>query len=188
MTACEETGTVVCLHVGSSSTIPETSPEAPPDTIGVLFFGYAMFYAVDWLYSMIPVRHPDLKICFSEGGIGWVAGLLDRLDHILRYHELYGTWKGIELTPAEVVRRNFWFCAIDDPSGFLQVDRIGAENLLVESDYPHLDSTWPDTQPLLHGHLAHLPDDIVRKITWANASELFRHEVPERVQHDPSAY
>ena len=188
MQACEDTGTVVCLHVGSSSTVPDTSPDAPPDTIGVLFFGYAMFYAVDWLYSMIPVRHPDLRICMSEGGAGWVAGLLDRLDHILRYHQLYGTWTGIDLTPGEVLRRNFRFCAIDDPSAFLQVDRIGAEQLLVESDYPHLDSTWPDTQPLLQRHLAHLDEGTVRSITWENASRLFRHPVPEAVQRDPGQF
>jgi predicted TIM-barrel fold metal-dependent hydrolase len=186
--ACEETGTVLCLHVGSSSTVPDTSPEAPPDTIGVLFFGYAMFHAVDWLYSMIPVRHPDLRICLAEGGIGWVAGLLDRLDHILRYHVLYGTWTGIDATPAEVFRRNFWFCAIDDPSGFLQVERIGSDRLMVESDYPHLDTTWPDTQELVRRHLAHLPADVIARITWANASELFRHPVPAAVVADPEAF
>lgn len=188
MQACEDTGTVVCLHVGSSSTIPETSPDAPPDTIGVLFFAYAMFYAVDWLYSMIPVRHPQLKICLSEGGTGWVAGLLDRLDHILRYHVLYGTWKGIDLTPAEVLQRNFSFCAIDDPSSFLQVDRIGAERLMVEADYPHLDSTWPDTQSLLQRHLAHLPAATIDLICWGNASRIFRHPVPLAIQRDPNAF
>ena len=83
--ACEETETVICLHVGSSSSAPATSTGAPSDTIGVLFFGWAMFAAVDWLYSKIPVRFPDVKICLSEGGIGWVAGLLDRLDHVGRY-------------------------------------------------------------------------------------------------------
>jgi predicted TIM-barrel fold metal-dependent hydrolase len=188
MQACEDTGTVLCLHVGSSSTSPDTSPEAPPDTIGVLFFGYAMFSAVDWLYSMIPVRHPMLRICMSEGGIGWVAGLMDRLNHVLRYQELYGTWDGIDLTPAEVLQRNFSFCAIDDPSGFLQVDKIGPGNLMVESDYPHLDSTWPDTQPLLQSHLANLDAETVRKVTHENAAELFRHPVPQSVVADPESF
>ena len=55
--ACEETETVICLHVGSSGT-PTTAPDAPPVTVGVLFFGYAMFAAVDWLYSKVPVRFP----------------------------------------------------------------------------------------------------------------------------------
>ena len=143
MAACEETGTVVCLHVGSSGTSPATAPDAPSDTIGVLFFGYAMFAAVDWLYSRIPVRFPDLRICLSEGGIGWVAGLLDRLEHVRKYDAMYGTWNDIALSPADTFRRNFWVCAIDDPSAFLQRDVIGIENILVESDYPHADSTWP---------------------------------------------
>lgn len=188
MRACAETGTVVNLHIGSSGTSPSTSDDAPPDVIGVLFFGYAMFAAVDWLYSLIPVRFPSIRICMSEGGIGWVAGLLDRLDHMLGYHEMYGTWSGIDLTPAEVLQRNFWFCAIEDQSSFPQRDRIGVRNILVEADYPHCDSTWPHTQQKLAEQLAGLPDDDVRRITWQNASELYRHAVPAAVQADPNAF
>ena len=188
MRACEETETVVCLHVGSSGTSPATSPDAPSDTVGVLFFGYAMFAAVDWLYSKIPVRFPDLKICLSEGGIGWVAGLIDRLEHVRMYDAMYGTWNDVPESPADVFRRNFWFCAIDDPSAYRQLDVMGAGNVMVESDYPHADSTWPNTQAMLREHLAGLPDDAVQRITWANASALFRHDVPESVQCDPNAY
>ncbi len=188
MAACEETGTVVCLHVGSSGTSPATSPDAPSDTIGVLFFGYAMFAAVDWLYSRIPVRFPELRICLSEGGIGWVAGLLDRLEHVRKYDAMYGTWNDVALSPADTFRRNFWVCAIDDPSAFLQRDVIGIGNILVESDYPHADSTWPVTQERLAVQLAGLSAEEIARVTWANAAELFRHEVPEAVQRDPNAY
>jgi predicted TIM-barrel fold metal-dependent hydrolase len=188
MAACEETETVVCLHVGSSGTSPATAPDAPSDTIGVLFFGYAMFAAVDWLYSRIPVRFPNLKICLSEGGIGWVAGLLDRLEHVRKYDAMYGTWNDLQLSPADTFRRNFWVCAIDDPSAFLQREVIGVENILVESDYPHADSTWPHTQQKLAAQLAGLPAADVERVTWANASALFRHPVPEAVQRDPDAY
>jgi predicted TIM-barrel fold metal-dependent hydrolase len=188
MAACAETETVVCLHVGSSGTSPATAPDAPSDTIGVLFFGYAMFAAVDWLYSRLPVRFPDLKICLSEGGIGWVAGLLDRLEHVRKYDAMYGTWNDIAISPADTFRRNFWVCAIDDPSAFLQREVIGVENILVESDYPHADSTWPVTQDKIAAQLAGLPAADVERVTWANASALFRHPVPEAVQRDPNAY
>ena len=188
MQACAETGTVVCLHVGSSGTSPQTSADAPSDTIGVLFFGYAMFAAVDWLYSMLPVKFPDLKICMSEGGIGWVAGLIDRLEHVRRYDSMYGTWNDVALSPADTFRRNFWFCAIDDPSSFMQKDVIGVDNILVESDYPHCDSTWPHTQETLRRELAGLTPEEITKITWANASALFNHPVPPAVQHDPDAF
>jgi len=186
--ACAETGTVVCLHVGSSSSAPMTSSDAPSDTIGVLFFGWAMFAAVDWLYSRLPVRYPELRICLSEGGIGWVAGLLDRLDHVGRYQQMYGTWEGIELTPSEVLRRNFWFCTIEDPSGLEQRHRIGVDHILLEADYPHQDGTWPDTQEIVRQQIGTFAADDIRKLTWENASRLFDHPVPVAVQADPDTY
>jgi predicted TIM-barrel fold metal-dependent hydrolase len=189
MAACEETGTVINLHIGSSGSSPATADDAPADTVGVLFFGYAMFAAVDWLYSMIPVRFPKIRICMSEGGIGWVAGLLDRLDHMLSYHDMYGTWTpDIGLTPAQVLKRNFWFCAVEDPSSFVQRERIGLENILVESDYPHCDSTWPNTQAMIRRDLGELPPADIRRITWQNASELYRHPVPPTVASDPDSF
>jgi predicted TIM-barrel fold metal-dependent hydrolase len=188
MRACAETGTVVNLHIGSSGTSPSTAEDAPPDVVGVLFFGYSMFSAVDWLYSRIPVRFPDIKIVLSEGGIGWVPGLVDRLNHMLSYHEMYGTWKGIELTPAEVLLRNFYFCAVEDPSSFALRDVIGVEHILLEQDYPHCDSTWPHTQRTIEEEIGGLPAADIRKMTWENASVLYRHPVPAAVQQDPDAY
>lgn len=186
--ACAETGTVMNLHIGSSGSSPSTSPDAPADTVGVLFFGYAMFSAVDWLFSLLPVKYPELRICLSEGGIGWVAGLIDRLDHMLPYHSMYGTWEGIDLTPAEVLKRNFWFCAVDDPSTFVTADRIGTENVLVEVDYPHADSTWPNTQSKLAGAFKGIGAEDIERFTWRNASELFRHDVPADVRSNPDAF
>ena len=80
-----------------------------------------------------------------------------------------------------MLRRNFWFCALDDDAGHGVRDRIGVEHILVESDYPHADSSWPDTQAMLVRQLRDqgVPDDEARRITWRNASELFRHPVPD---------
>jgi predicted TIM-barrel fold metal-dependent hydrolase len=179
--ACEETETVLCLHVGSSGTSPTTSADAPPEIPAVLFGAYGMYSAVDWLYSRIPVRFPKIKICLSEGGIGWVAGIIDRLDHCYRYQLGYlPTWRDVEETPSEVLRRNFWFCALDDDSNMALRHRIGLEHVLVESDYPHADSSWPNTQAMLVRQLRDqdIPDDEAERITWRNASELFRHQLP----------
>jgi predicted TIM-barrel fold metal-dependent hydrolase len=185
--ACAETETVINLHIGSAGASPATSDDAPPDVVGVLFFAYAIYAAVDWLYSMVPVRFPDIKICLSEGGIGWVAGLLDRLDHMRSYHDMYGTWTS-ELTPAEVLQRNFWFCAVEDQSSFGQRHRIGVDHILLEADYPHCDSTWPRTQAVVEEEIGGLPADDIRKITWENAARLYQHPVPPEIQDDPEAF
>jgi predicted TIM-barrel fold metal-dependent hydrolase len=188
MRACEETGTVINLHIGSSGTSPSTSDDAPADVVGVLFFGYAIFATVDWLYSRIPVRFPDIKICMSEGGIGWVPALLDRLDHMQTYHTMYGTWDGIDIPPADVLRRNFYFCAVEDPTAFALRERIGIEHILLEEDYPHSDSLWPRTQQVIAKSIGDLPPRDIRRISWQNASELYRHPVPDSVIADPNSF
>jgi len=119
--------------------------------------------AIDWLYSKIPVRFPNIKICLSEGGIGWVAGLLDRLDHVSRYQRIFGTWEGIAMTPREVMQRNFWFCTIDDLAGLEQRHHIGVDHLLLESDYPHQDGTWPDTQAIVWSQIGKFPKEEIER-------------------------
>jgi Amidohydrolase len=117
-------------------------------------------------------------------------GLLDRLDHMLSYHAMYGTWErlGESMTPAQVFTRYFWFCAVEDPSSFVQRDRIGVDNIMLEADYPHCDSTWPHIQQTIHDEIGGLPEDVTRKITWENASRLYRHPVPVETQWHPEAF
>jgi hypothetical protein len=85
-----------------------------------------------------------------------------------------------ELLPSEVLRRNFWFCSIDDPSVVGLRHMIGVDHIMVESDYPHADSTWPDTQQVLAEAWGELPDIELRAVAGGNAARLFRHPLPAR--------
>ena len=49
---------------------------------------------------------------------------------------------------------------------------------MVETDYPHGDSTWPDTQAVIERYWGHLPADELRMMTHQNAAALFRHPLP----------
>lgn len=183
MRACAETGTVLSLHVGSASSVVSGSSDAPPDVVASLFFVSSIITTSDWLYSKIPLRFPELRIAISEGGIGWVPALIDRLEHCSRYREYTGGWIGEDLSPIDVLRRNFWFCALDDTAGFLLLDQIGADRIMVESDYPHTDTTWPDTQQYLERQLGFLPPDVIEQLTWRNASQLYRFPVSAAALH-----
>jgi len=175
--ACEETETVINLHTGSSSSIHITADDAPPGVIPILFPICGMFAAVDWLYARVPVRFPGVKIALSEGGIGWVPGLMDRLVHSARHRKyLKETWgSDPEAAGIDFLQRNFWFCALDDPIGFEVADHIGIDHIMIESDYPHEDSTWPDTQALFAEQLEPLTPESVEKVTHLNAAALYRH-------------
>ena len=181
--ACAETETVVCLHNGSSSWTAARSPNAPLELYTSLFPVNALVTAADWLWARIPTRFPELKIAFSEGGISWVPMLIDRIEYVLD-HSAVGShgWDDKSVSPVDALRRNFWFCTIDIGSTIALRDHIGIDHICLESDYPHADSTWPDTQASAYAGLAELPEDDVRKLTWENASKLFRHPVPAELQ------
>ena len=151
--ACAETDTVISLHVGSSGIHPYP-PGAPTSQLASTLFGQLSLSAcAEWLWSEYPVRFPNLKIAMSEGGIGWVAMLLDRLDYIVD-HSSYG--EGWAERPSDVLQRNFWFCTLEDRSTIDTRYRIGVENIMVEVDYPHGDSTWPDTQLVIDERVGHM--------------------------------
>jgi hypothetical protein len=114
----------------------------------------------------------------SEGGIGWVAMLLDRLDNIVDRSGYVDSGYGPDNRPAETLKRNFWFCTIDDPSTIDTRYRIGVENIMVETDYPHGDGTWPETQAVIEKLWGHIPTDELRMMTHQNAAKLFRHPLP----------
>jgi hypothetical protein len=148
-----------------------------------LFPVNALVTAAEWLWAQVPTRFPNIKIAFSEGGISWVPMLIDRITYVLD-HSAVGSdgWDDKSVSPIDALHRNFWFCTIDLGSTFALRDHIGIDHICIESDYPHADSTWPDTQPSARAALEGLPVDVVRKVTWENASKLFRHEVPKELQ------
>ena len=177
MRACAETETVISLHVGSSG-MAEFAPYAPSIQVGATLFGQLSLTAcAEWVWSQWAVKYPDLKVAMSEGGIGWVAMLIDRLDNIVD-RSGYGLGGFGGMRPSDVLRRNFWFCTIDDPSTMSTRHTIGVENIMVEVDYPHGDSTWPDTQAVIERYWGDLPVEELRKLTHENAAKLYRHPLP----------
>jgi predicted TIM-barrel fold metal-dependent hydrolase len=177
--ACADTETVISLHVGSSgmADFPDGSPALQ---LGSTLFGQMSLTAcAEWLWSGWAVRYPTLKVAMSEGGIGWVAMLIDRLDNIV---DRSGYGLGWDTRPADVLRRNFWFCTIDDPSTIDTRHTIGIEHVMVETDYPHGDGTWPDTQAVIEKYWGHLPTDELRKMCSENAAALYRHPLPAEVR------
>ena len=178
--ACAETDTVISLHVGSSGLgdIPPGAGERVMPLMATMFGQLSLAACTEWLWSGWPLRMPELKVAMSEGGIGWVAMLIDRLDNIV---DRSGYGRAWDVRPADVLRRNFWFCTLDDPSTIETRHTIGVENIMVETDYPHGDGTWPDTQDVIERCWGHIPAAELRAMCSENAARLFRHPLPEVV-------
>jgi predicted TIM-barrel fold metal-dependent hydrolase len=177
--ACAETGTVVNLHVGSSGVISQPSPESPQEVNVCLFPVAGLAAMFDWIYARIPVRFPELKIVLSEAGVSWVPMAIERLRRAYRQCSApIASWSPNDIDPVELVHRNFYFTSIEDPAGFRLLDLIGDDHVMVETDYPHYDSTWPFSQAMIESELAELPAESIRKVCYGNAASLYRHPEP----------
>jgi predicted TIM-barrel fold metal-dependent hydrolase len=169
-TACQETNTVVCMHIGSSSQMPATSSDAPVAVAATLSFNNAMASLSDFLFSGVLVRFPTLKLAYSEGQIGWLPYVLERADDVWREHRAWGGVKDIVPEPPSTYYDSHVFgCFFRDRHGLESLDRAGVDNITFETDYPHTDSTWPDTKKVAEDLVRGLPDDAVYKIMRGNA-------------------
>jgi predicted TIM-barrel fold metal-dependent hydrolase len=155
-------------------------PEGPVSgTVATLFQAQTFSAITEWVWSGIALRFPRVKVVASEGGIGWVPAMYDRLRHQI---EISGhgrrVWPSKDIGPHELLLRNFFFCTINDPSSIDAVLALAEDNVMVETDYPHADSTWPDCQEHLRRALDHLPAVTIRAVCHENAARVFRHPLP----------
>ncbi len=146
--ACEETETVINMHIGSSSRMPTTSPDAPFIVSSILTFQNAMGSMVDYIMAGVFDRYPNLRIAYSEGQAGWVPYVLERADKLWEERKGATTDFGSKLAmpPSTYVKDHIWFCIFDDETGLANRDRIGMDQITFEVDYPHADSTFPVTK------------------------------------------
>jgi predicted TIM-barrel fold metal-dependent hydrolase len=169
-TACADTGTVVCMHIGSSSKMPATSADAPGAVATTLSFGNAMASLADFLFSGVLVRFPTLTLAYSEGQIGWLPYILERADDVWSDHRAWTRSQDlVPEPPSTYFYRQVYGCFFKDRHGLESLDRVGIDNITFETDYPHTDSTWPDTKAVAEEMMAGLTDEQVYKIVRGNA-------------------
>jgi predicted TIM-barrel fold metal-dependent hydrolase len=200
LAAANETKMPLCVHFGSSSSMPKTSPDAPLLVTGTLAPTNLISALVDWLFSGKLIDgdispFPDLKICLSEGGIGWIPYILERCDLQVKVRPYLarGDWQvdaatGAKATitatggrrfgvpPSEVFRRHMYGCFIEEEFGARQIHEIGVDNVMLETDYPHGDSSYPHSLENAQRRLAYLSADDRAKVMRGNACRVFDFE------------
>jgi predicted TIM-barrel fold metal-dependent hydrolase len=200
MAAAQDTETIVCMHVGSSSTMPSICSDAP--ALANLTFGAvrAAGTMLSWIFSDYFERMPTLKIALSEGNIGWMPYFLERAEQVVdrQRHwiaktsmQLYNLEAGASLQAdlstldvRQVFRDHIFGCFIEETAGLKCLDILGDDNVMVETDYPHTDTTWPDCIGVARKLVEGLPEQTQYKILRGNAERLFRF-TPAEPDHGP---
>ncbi len=126
----------------------------------------------DIIFGGVLMRFPELRIVSAENDTGWIAHYMYRLDHAF---EKFGALSSepLEMKPSEYVRRQMWATFQDDPIGPMLFQYFGADKFMWASDFPHTDSTWPDSLKVIERDFKGVPDDVRNRIICGNAAELY---------------
>jgi len=174
LAAAQETGLPLSLHFGTGGA-PQVSPEGATSnfTVAISLFGLNSASAcVELMLSPVFHKFPGVKMALSEGGIGWMPYVLERVDYVWERHRWYNDVNR-DVRPSEIFRDHLWGCFISDDAGIEARHRIGIDNIMFESDYPHSDSQWPHTRKILEESMANVPDDEAVKMVETNAREFY---------------
>jgi uncharacterized protein len=117
-------------------------------------------------------RHPGLKLVLAESGIGWLPYFLTRMDlewRNLRAQLDYAT----RTAPSELFHRQVIATFEEEELGPQLIPMLGADSCMWASDYPHTDSTFPNSLQAIDETLGTLPEADRRKITATNCARLY---------------
>jgi predicted TIM-barrel fold metal-dependent hydrolase len=126
-----------------------------------------------FIFGKVFERFPELRIVSAENDTGWIAHFMYRLDHM---YGKFGTMREetkLKMQPSEYVRRNIWATFQDDAIGPMTYKYFGENNYMWASDFPHTDSTWPNSLKVIKEDFRGVPEDVTRKIVCDNAVKLY---------------
>jgi predicted TIM-barrel fold metal-dependent hydrolase len=173
--AMSETGLPAEIHI--------VSGKADVSALGGLGVGAEIFVALApstnmqtvavLLFSGILRKWPKLKFISAESGIGWLPYFIERADYAHRKHRFW-TGSNIDVMPSDLFRQSIYANFISDRAGVEGRHMIGVDNIMIGTDYPHTDSSWPDTQRVIKEQMGDIPQEDREKILWRNAAKVFQ--------------
>jgi hypothetical protein len=128
------------------------------------------------LWSPVLRKYENLRFALSEGGIGWIPYALERIDYVYQHHHAWTGQDFGDYLPSQLFKERIITCFIDDAFGVDNRRYLNIDNITWECDYPHSDSTWPQSPEMAMKYLADVPDEEIDKITHLNAMRHFRYD------------
>jgi predicted TIM-barrel fold metal-dependent hydrolase len=173
----QETGLPICCHIGLNTSLDDLVARDPtPDD--ALQTPMAMLSTAEplgmWILGGVFERFPDLKLVFVEPGVGWIPWWLQLVDDMV-VRQGYDVPEITEL-PSFYFHRNVFITFIDEAEalGFEPFRyRLGVENIMWSTDYPHPISSFPNSQQVAHDCVANLPPHEQELILSGNAKRVW---------------
>jgi predicted TIM-barrel fold metal-dependent hydrolase len=144
------------------------------------------------VFSGICDRHPAVRFVLEEAGVGWVPFLFWRFDREYDFggpaSRVFTPDVPLSDNPTEFVKRQVFFTfEVEEEGGFRRAPEIGLRNFLWASDFPGLDSPWPDSKVMGHAPAeAALGKAALDQLVFENAVSLYKIPVTLPQQRAPA--
>jgi uncharacterized protein len=173
--AIQETGLPICCHIGLNTGLDDLNRRDPTPQKGIMVPMTPLTSAEAlgmWIMGGVFERFPDLKVVFVEPGLGWVSWWVQTVDDMV-LRQGYD-FPAIKELPSYYFHRNVHLTFIEEPDGVqLLRHRLGVENLLWSTDYPHPVTSWPNSRQVVDEQFAGVPADERELMLSGNAARVW---------------
>jgi predicted TIM-barrel fold metal-dependent hydrolase len=173
--AAEDTGLPISFHIGHGTSQVRVAPGswelAAFSAVGPMQLDEPLAMMI---YSGVLERHPKMRLVLAESGIGWLPYFVRRMDQAGEKHIPKAKDYQLKAKPSEIFARQVIATFEEEPLGPTLIPLLGADNFMWASDYPHPDSTFPNSRAAIAEAFAGLDATVVRKITADNCARLYR--------------
>ncbi len=170
--AAQDLGLPVSLHI-----LTERRPQVSLDPLTALTAQTVQLDIQQTLARMILsgvfLRFPGLKVVSAENDAGWAGYFVDRIDYLFERRRHHETLLPRDTRPSEYFRKCVFLTFMLDRASILVREVVGVDNIMWSSDYPHLDSTHPNSQKMIDHLCQGVPADERHKIVAGNVSKLY---------------
>jgi predicted TIM-barrel fold metal-dependent hydrolase len=139
----------------------------------MLFIGNARS-VINIIGSGMLERHPGLQIVSVESGVGWIPFALEGLRYEMVENAPHDRAK-LPLTPMEYFQRQMYATTWFEHADLAYVvDKVGANRILFETDFPHPTCLYPDPLGVAAEHMRDLTPTAREQILGGNACRLYK--------------
>ena len=149
--AIQESGLPICCHIGMNTMLDDLAQRDPTPQKGI-FVPMVPLSAAEsfgmWIMGGVFERFPQLKVVFVEPGLGWVSWWLYVVDDLMTRQGY--EFPAITELPSHYFRQNVFLTFVDEPDALEQArGRLGIENVMWSSDYPHPVTSFPNSRAVV---------------------------------------
>ena len=169
--AAVEHDMAVTIHLGARIAMPGMDGYRFLPNLVMTKFSMAEPIAI-MIFGGVFDRFTKLRFGSIESGVGWFAFMAEYMDAIWN-NQKHWTKNALKNPPSHYMSQNIYGSFIRDPIGVANRNLLGAGNIMWSTDYPHSETTWPNSMDILEYNFRGVPEEERRPILYDNAKKFY---------------